>query len=52
MPKTKPQFTRKNLQRAMDSGSWERGISYFRDGRDESLIVGNPCSPQGGVDHH
>lgn len=45
MSKVKLQFTKKDLQRATDSGSWDRGVGYFRDGRVESLMV------DGGVIH-
>jgi uncharacterized Zn finger protein len=45
MTKSKLQFTKKNLQRATDSRSWERGVGYFEDGRVGSLMV------DGGVIH-
>jgi uncharacterized Zn finger protein len=39
MAKSKLQFTKKDLRRATDSGSWERGVGYFEDGRVGSLTV-------------
>ena len=45
MAKAKLQFTKKDLQRATDSRSWERGVGYFEDGRVGSLMV------DGGVIH-
>jgi uncharacterized Zn finger protein len=45
MPKSKLQFAKKDLQQTTDSGSWERGVGYFEDGRVGSLMV------DGGVIH-
>jgi len=41
MTKPQLQFTKKDLRRATDSGSWERGVGYFEDGRVDSLMVDN-----------
>ena len=45
MPRPKHLFTKRDLQRATDPRSWQRGVAYFRDGRVESLMA------DGGVIH-